>query len=436
VTMDRVSAANFLTVSGRRMWQDKNPGAGIPAGTEFIAAFMNSIQETILAAIEGTNQTPTDANVAQLLQAIILLSGAGLTSVSANVALTASNAGVVLVNAAAGSLTVTLPAANSLTGSVQGSPQLNRLPLTIIRTDTSANTVTIACAGANTLAGGATSMALGVGAWVGLASDGVSVFYMVAGSAGVLGATGSVAGIASNLIISTVGISNFTSVITADAVVLKNSAGAACTVNNVTVSAVITTGGAGGLSTGALAASTWYYVWLIFNGSTISAIFDPSGTAPTLPAGYTYAARVGRVRSDSSGSKYLLQTLQRGRTVRYVVLTGSNTASLPQMASGGTSGGAWSSISTTAFVPPNASKIAVMLWLNGTGSSTAIYATVAPNASYSAGADSSAPLSIGCTSLNTAGDVMGDILLEASTIQYAANFGSSGLCCLGWEENF
>ena len=175
--MDRVSAANFLTVSGRRMWQDKNPGAGIPAGTEFIAAFMNSLQETILATIEGTNQTPTDANVAQLLQAIISLSGAGLTSVSANVALTASNAGVVLVNAATGSLTVTLPAANSLTGSVQGTTQLNRLPLGIIRTDTSANIVTLLCPAGTTFFGGLTTMTLANGQSLSLVSDGNSVYY-------------------------------------------------------------------------------------------------------------------------------------------------------------------------------------------------------------------------------------------------------------------
>ena len=59
--------------------------------------------------------------------------------------------------------------------------------------------------------------------------------------------------------------------------------------------ATISTGatGANGLDTGTAAASTWYSVWVISNGSTTAGLLSTNPTSPTMPSGYTYKGRVG-----------------------------------------------------------------------------------------------------------------------------------------------
>lgn len=58
----------------------------------------------------------------------------------------------------------------------------------------------------------------------------------------------------------------------------------------------------GGLDTGAIAASTWYYVWLIQRSDTgvVDALFSLSSSAPTLPTSYDRKRRIGSVRTDGA----------------------------------------------------------------------------------------------------------------------------------------
>lgn len=62
----------------------------------------------------------------------------------------------------------------------------------------------------------------------------------------------------------------------------------------------LNTSGAGGLDTGAEAANTWYYLWLISNGVTGYGMASLSATAPTMPAGYNFRALVGCAYNDGS----------------------------------------------------------------------------------------------------------------------------------------
>lgn len=61
---------------------------------------------------------------------------------------------------------------------------------------------------------------------------------------------------------------------------------------------------AGGLDTGAVGASTPYYIFLIRKDSdgSIDVLFSASATSPTMPAGYTYFRRIGALRTDSSSN--------------------------------------------------------------------------------------------------------------------------------------
>jgi len=89
-----------------------------------------------------------------------------VTNVTGNTTLTISDAGLILVDATAGNVTITLEAANAL----------KALGFTFIRTDTTTNTVTIQRAGSDTIDGG-TSLGLVSRSPVSLISDGVSEYY-------------------------------------------------------------------------------------------------------------------------------------------------------------------------------------------------------------------------------------------------------------------
>jgi hypothetical protein len=114
----------------------------------------------------------------------------------------------------------------------------------------------------------------------------------VANKAYVLGAVAQgIAGNSRNLKIDYPGTGHaFT--VTADALTVKNAAEAYRTLRNVSLTINASSVGANGLDTGALAISTWYYVYVIWNETTVAGLVSLSSSAPTLPTGYTYSARM------------------------------------------------------------------------------------------------------------------------------------------------
>lgn len=60
--------------------------------------------------------------------------------------------------------------------------------------------------------------------------------------------------------------------------------------------------GNGGLDTGAIAANTWYHVFLIERTDTqvVDVLISLSPTAPTLPTSYTKQRRIGSIRTDAT----------------------------------------------------------------------------------------------------------------------------------------
>lgn len=90
--------------------------------------------------------------------------------------------------------------------------------------------------------------------------------------------------------------------ITAAEVILKDVSGNSRQLTSVSVTATITTAGANGLDAGSEAASAWYYVYVIHNGTTAAGLLSTSATTPTLPSGYTHRALVGVVRNDASSN--------------------------------------------------------------------------------------------------------------------------------------
>ena len=138
------------------------------------------------------------------------------------------------------------------------------------------------------------------------------------------GATGTKINVTSNTAVS-LSASSLTTTATIGTVIYRNT---------FAVSLNASTVGANGLSTdvvgGALAVSTWYYIWAIDNGSAAAGLISFSSSAPLLPAGYTTECRLGAIITD--GSANIMRTIQAGRRAQYVV--GTNPALMPLIASG------------------------------------------------------------------------------------------------------
>lgn len=164
---DRTNGLNNTDIgSGRRGFRNRNLGLG-QAGTIVDAEWANGIQEEIIRLIEMAGIAPSAANREQMLQAVRRLSGGNVRTLSATGSLTADDAGLVLVDAGSGNRVITLPAANAAGG--------NPLRITLARIDSSANTVTVQRAGADTIEG-ATSLDLPGVERLSLVSDGASAW--------------------------------------------------------------------------------------------------------------------------------------------------------------------------------------------------------------------------------------------------------------------
>lgn len=137
---------------------------------------------------------------------------------------------------------------------------------------------------------------------------------------------------ARNLIVETPQTGGLTTInIAADEVVLKTTDGRALLVSAVSNTCQITNGVAlNGLETGAVeTASTWYYIWLISDGTNVRSVLEDGsaslngggdGIAPAGPdlsngafAGYVYRALIGQVHND--GASDFFPFYQSGRDV-------------------------------------------------------------------------------------------------------------------------
>src|SRR6185503_13235436 len=122
--------------------------------------------------------------------------------------------------------------------------------------------------------------------------------------------------------------------------------------------------GAGGLDTGAALSSTWYFIWLISNGSVVEGMFSLSSTTPTMPAGYTYKGLLGAIYRDSSNNFIGIY-----QTARSVAIVPQDTAVI---ANSGT--GVVQTVDLSAIIP----IIGVFIWgLIRSASEVIIYPTAA-----------------------------------------------------------
>lgn len=239
----------------------------------------------------------------------------------------------------------------------------------------------------------------------------------------------------SNLRISATGASAVVSV-TADELTLASALPAHRSVQAVSLSINSASVGANGLDAGTLAASTWYSVWVAWNGTTTIGLLSLSATSPTLPPGYTHKARVGWVRTDGSANKYPLGFKQSGRLAQYAVSASGNVTALPIMASGvagNTSTPVYAAVSVSSFAPPTSAKIHTTVTQTTSGAS----ASCAPNDAYGNYFSTDRPPA-NTSTYNSTGviqAVSGDMALESSSIYWTSSGAGGRLLCRGWEDN-
>lgn len=224
--------------------------------------------------------------------------------------------------------------------------------------------------------------------------------------------------------------------ISAREVCLKNSTGMQRTVGNVALTLNLNNIGENGLDTGALAASKWYAVYVISDGTNLAALGSLSETAPTLPQGYTYAGRVGWVRTDSSTNKYPLSMIQVGRSAQYKAASGSNVTHLPIMSSGQSTSPI--AVSTSAFAPPSAGKIKIVAGITSSG-----FVGFAPSNNYNSTPGTNYlsttypngyPFAGGYNTGSPVPTAIGELVLESTTVYYVSSGVNGVMECMGWEE--
>lgn len=226
--------------------------------------------------------------------------------------------------------------------------------------------------------------------------------------------------------------STTTMTITADEVVLEDSTKntrRALTLNS-TINCATT--GANALDTGALGASSWYYVFAIFNATTntVAAIASLSSTAPTLPAGYTF--QTGCISTfRTNGSSQIIGFKQVGRDWQYMV--GSNLSTALQMANGSAgspTGGTYVAVSVSNFVPTAVAGVC-KLYLGGTLN----VIIAAPNNSYGAIASTTNPPPVALPGgSGGATSSLFEFVLESTNV-YWANSGTGAMYVLGFRLN-
>jgi hypothetical protein len=136
--------------------------------------WFNGVQEELMALISRSGITPSGSDVAQVRKSLDRLFAGAYTAVTVNYTLTADEAGLVVVDATSGPITITLPAGNAA----------NNRPVRFdfIRIDGTANTVTIQRAGSDLFLGGGTSTTLPRQSAASIVSSGFNAWYVLSES--------------------------------------------------------------------------------------------------------------------------------------------------------------------------------------------------------------------------------------------------------------
>ncbi len=130
----------------------------------------------------------------------------------------------------------------------------------------------------------------------------------------------SVPGISKNLVlIKNTTNPNYQIDIDANTIILKNADNLSFSTGLVNLTVDITQSGVNGLDTGTEAASTYYYIYVIYNPITqdLAGLFSINPSSPTLPSGYDFYEPIGKVFNNASSnfdSPVSINKIKRNKT--------------------------------------------------------------------------------------------------------------------------
>lgn len=156
---------------------------------------------------------------------------------------------------------------------------------------------------------------------------------------------------------------------TADALYLEDSSFNVLRVNNFSSTLSVSVTGLNGIDTGSVAASNWYYVYAISNGTTPGLLASLSPTSVTFPGGYAYKQLIGAFKTDASSK--VVAFIQLGADWSYIAQV--------QFASGTNAG---SAISLSGYIP--ASRVGVLKGTVNNGGSSQNEVSIALNSTSGA----------------------------------------------------
>ena len=245
-------------------------------------------------------------------------------------------------------------------------------------------------------------------------------------------------------------VTNTTATVAADFVAMTDGSGNYRTVPIAATLDMTTSNAVNGRSSdAALAIDTWYFLWAISNGSTDGVLASVSATAPTMPAGYTFKARVGALQTRHADTS-LYGIWQFGRRAQYVAgLAGGKpeSATTPGPLGSGTIGTtsltAPTLVSKTvtgngAYAPTTASVVNLYYGSVFNNSAQSSVAQIAPSQAYSGannGPNGTNKLS-GTLYWNTVDTFFAlfSLVLESAGVSIA-NTGTGVFTVMGWEDN-
>lgn len=230
-----------------------------------------------------------------------------------------------------------------------------------------------------------------------------------------------------NLKLLTATQSTTTCAVTADAILTIGTTFGGFLISALNVTLDVSSAGAvNRLDTGAVGASTWYFLHAVSNGVTSGVLASLSAAAPTMPAGYIYRTRIGAFRTDAASK--IMCFVQYGRRARWIL----NGTSLSDkvIASGAVGAGALTSTAIGNFAPSTAASIIVVAYEAASGN-----LALAPNGSYTINAASTAAPYQVTTPAATIVATLVEIPLESTNIFYGSTAAGSALNAWGWEDN-
>jgi hypothetical protein len=236
--------------------------------------------------------------------------------------------------------------------------------------------------------------------------------------------------------------------ITCDLAPLYNTSGSMIAFRSVSCFAYYDDGqGAGGWDTTGptLSGTAWIYVYLISDGTNISAMLSLNAVAPSLPtsaASYVYHSRVGAVFALGANwgnlGVNILPTIQRGRHAQIInnggTIGSGGSTNMFQLAHGGagnTTTPTWLACAAVGVACPS-TAVSIDLQLT---CPVGNIAAAAPNNNY--GCSQNAP-PYACVGVSGATGLMTlkfAMPLETSNVYYISSSGNASLLGCGWEDN-